>query len=68
MMGHLRIKQVITSKTKDMLKRLSVSDYFDNPKNNYPNSAYRYAKQQGFINALDIFGAIESNKKGIDKL
>jgi hypothetical protein len=58
----------IKSKTKDMLKQLHLSDDFDNSKNNYyPNSAYRHAKQQGFINARDILGSIETKQKDSDK-
>ena len=68
-MGYLRMTTTIKSKTKNMLKDLNLSDDFDNAKNNYrPNSAYRYTKQQGFINAKDILSAIESDKKKVGKL
>ncbi len=51
-----------------MLKQLHLSDDFDNSKNNYyPNSAYRHAKQQGFINAQDILVSIETKQKDSDK-
>ena len=67
-MANLTMKQEIKSKTKDMLKQLHLSDDFDNSKNNYyPNSAYRHAKQQGFINAREILGSIETKQKDSDK-